>query len=182
METIIDVNETIHLTEVRSTDTAALVRFCNDPEIYANTLTFPKEYTTQSAEDFIKHVMETQKKTGRQMNWAIRLRKEDLLIGGIGLVTLEGDPPFKAEIGYWLAKPFRGQGWMTEIVSTFTEFCFNQLQIVRVFGRVYIHNPSSMKVLEKAGFDKEGVHRKEYIKDGRFLDSVLYAKINPLIK
>lgn len=46
--------------------------------------------------------------------------------------------------------------------------------VVRIYANVYETNPSSMKVLENAGFSKCGIHRKSYFKNGLFIDCHYY--------
>lgn len=171
------INQELKLTPVENADQEALVHFCNDPELYANTITIPKVYTQQSASDFLELIKKKEQECGFQTQWAIRLNNSGLLIGSIGLVDMGGEPPFKAEIGYWIAAPFRGKGWMTDIVEKFVEFCFDHFKLTRISAKVFSHNPASMRVLEKAGFEKEGVAQKEHLKDGQFLDTVLFATV-----
>ena len=51
------------------------------------------------------------------------------------------------------------------------------LGLERVYAGVYSNNPSSMRVLEKAGFVREGVQRRAVIKRGEILDLVMYARL-----
>jgi ribosomal-protein-alanine N-acetyltransferase len=44
---------------------------------------------------------------------------------------------------------------------------------------VFAWNPASMRVLEKCGYEREGVQRRAAFKDGRFVDLVLYACLRP---
>lgn len=175
-EGIIRVTETTYLSPFRRTDGPDLVAYCNDPEIYANTLTFPKNYTLEDAENFFNLLSNLDSKQPFNLHWAIR-NKDGHLMGGIGLVFLEGDPPFKGEFGYWLAQPFRSKGIMTDVVLAFSEFCFMQLGLKRLAATVFPDNTASVKVLEKAGFKREGLLRNNFIKDGQLMDVWLYARI-----
>jgi len=85
---------------------------------------------------------------------------------------------FTAELGYWLAEPFWGNGIMTDAVRALSEYAFKELGIQRIFAEPYTTNAASARVLEKSGFSLEGVIRAAVFKDGRMLDQYLYAKLN----
>ena len=65
---------------------------------------------------------------------------------------------------------------MTEVVPAFVESCFHKFPLYRIYAEPYANNPASARVLEKAGFVFEGRLRKNVIKDGQILDSLLYAR------
>jgi [ribosomal protein S5]-alanine N-acetyltransferase len=81
-----------------------------------------------------------------------------------------------AELGYWLGENFWGGGIMTEAVAVFTDFCFNNFPLRRTYAEPFANNPASARVLEKAGFVFEARLKHNVIKDGKLLDSLLYAK------
>jgi [ribosomal protein S5]-alanine N-acetyltransferase len=82
-------------------------------------------------------------------------------------------------MGYWLAEPFWGRGFMTETVAGFTEYAFERFRLVRIYAEPYATNRNSCRVLEKAGFALEGRLRSSVFKDGQVLDQFLYARIRP---
>jgi len=65
---------------------------------------------------------------------------------------------------------------MTEAVAAFTDFYFENFALRRLSAEVFANNPASACVLEKAGFVFEGRLKNNVIKDGKFLDSLFYAK------
>jgi len=81
-----------------------------------------------------------------------------------------------AELGYWLSQEFWGRGIMTEAVAVFTDFCFENFQLRRVYAEPFANNLASSRVLEKAGFAFEGRLKNNVLKDGKLLDSLLYAR------
>ncbi|MFX6949463.1 GNAT family protein, partial [Acinetobacter baumannii] len=87
-------------------------------------------------------------------------------IGGIGLILNSDVYIMSAEIGYWLAEPFWGQGIATEAVRQLVEYTFYYFDIVRLYAEVFETNKASMRVLEKNGFYLEGVRRKAVFKNG----------------
>lgn len=99
-------------------------------------------------------------------------------VGGIGVRVEEDIFRHTAEIGYWLGEEFWGRGVMTEVVSAFADHCFKEFSLHRIFAKAFSNNPASARVLEKAGFAFEGRLRSNVIKEGKILDSLLYAKTN----
>ena len=65
---------------------------------------------------------------------------------------------------------------MTEAVTAFTDFWFDTFPLRRIYAEAYANNSASARVLEKAGFVFEGRLKNNVIKDGKLLDSLLYAK------
>ena len=62
-------------------------------------------------------------------------------------------------------------------VAQIVDYAFAALQLNRVFAEPYATNPASARVLEKAGFLREGILRANVIKDGKVLDQFLFAKV-----
>lgn len=62
-----------------------------------------------------------------------------------------------AELGYYLAEEYWGKGVMTEAVRLLCEKLFSETDIIRIFAEPFVHNIGSRRVLEKAGFQLEGI-------------------------
>ena len=102
---------------------------------------------------------------GDPSNWAIR-NAEDHLIGGCGFNDFQMGKSHRAEIGYWLAKPFWGQGIMTAVVRRACQYAFEEFGLVKIIAHVNATNPASARVLEKCGFEQEG-YLKKHLPQGR---------------
>ncbi|MDX1408221.1 MAG: GNAT family protein [Saprospiraceae bacterium] len=172
---IIRVNQEIILTGITEEDLEVLVERINDPTIYANTLKVPYPYGHSDGKHFIRHVLDFESVHGMQKDWAIR--RDNTLIGGIGLLYEQGLQSHRSEIGYWLATPYRNQGIMTAVIRAFVEAVFAGTDLVRLDAHVFVDNPASGRVLEKAGFQREGLLKKAYLKDGVYRDAFLYATV-----
>ena len=170
----IDVNDRIHLSEFRSSDKSAFVKHLNDKDIYDNTLRIPYPYSEEDAEKFIGIAAEATAKQGHPVHFAIR-DDDDQLIGGCGFDGLSYG--HRAEIGYWLAKSYWGRGIMSDVVHSACAFAMAEWKLVRITAHVFEFNSASAQVLEKSGFEFEGLLRKHHQKDGKFLDSKLYALV-----
>ena len=81
-----------------------------------------------------------------------------------------------AELGFWLGEAFWGRGVMTDAVSLFVPWAFPTIRSdTHLCARLFSYNVGSARVLEKAGFLREGLLRRAVIKEGRILDEWLYA-------
>ena len=151
-------------------DLDSLVKYANNWNIAKNlTDGFPHPYTRESGEAFIK--MATQDDPIHI--FAIDIDGE--AVGGIGIHPQSDIHRKNAELGYWLAEPFWGRGIVTEAVKEVVEIAFRIYDINRVFARPYGANLGSQRVLEKAGFTLEGRFEKTLIKNGEYLDELIYA-------
>jgi len=168
------VNATIHLSEIRPSDKRAYVEHLNDKDIYDRTLRIPFPYTDTHADEWLALVEKSSKQHGQPVNWAIR-NEADSMIGGIGFDSLALGKSHRAEIGYWLAKPYWGRGIMTAVVQRVCQHAFEGFGLAKITAHVFSHNPASARVLQKCGFREEGFLRKHFFKDGRFLDARLFA-------
>jgi RimJ/RimL family protein N-acetyltransferase len=154
----------------READKATLVRIANNWQIAKNMRNlFPHPYTAADADAWLK-VLEMRNPL---TNFAVTVSDE--LVGGLGL-SLGSDVHFRtAELGYWLGEDFWGRGIATAAVRAFTRYGFDAFDLLRIFAGVFSWNPASMRVLEKAGYVREGVLRKSVVKDGHVLDQAVYA-------
>ena len=170
----IAVNNQIHLSEFRPSDKPALLESLNDREIYDRTLRIPFPYTDAAADEWLALVAKITKQQGRPVHFAIR-SAADALIGGCGFDGFQVGKSHRAEVGYWLAKPFWGRGIMTAVVQRLCKHAFEEFGLVKITAHVFSFNPASARVLEKCGFQEEGFLRKHFLKDGQFLDARLFG-------
>src|SRR6516162_10369737 len=105
------VTANIFLSEIRPADKAAYIEHLKEKAIYDHTLRIPFPYTEADAEEWLALVQKATQEHGQPANWAIR-NESDYLIGGIGFDDLTLGKSHRAEIGYWLAKPYWGRGIM----------------------------------------------------------------------
>lgn len=168
------VRDGVTLTEFRPTDIDRCVRHLNDEAIYRVTLRIPYPYESKDAEDWLAIVDRKTRDAGRTVDFAIR-DADGELIGGIGFDAVRLG--HKAEIGYWLGRPYWGKGLMTDIVRVATQFGVESLGLVRIEAIIFQGNDASCRVAEMNGYAFEGVLRKSTRKDGQFIDTLLYAHV-----
>jgi RimJ/RimL family protein N-acetyltransferase len=170
----ISVNHQIHLSEIQLTDQAACIEHLKEKEIYDRTLRIPYPYTEADFQAWMDIVEKTTEQQGQPVHWAIRNEKH-YLIGGCGFDSFQVGKSHRAEMGYWLAKPYWSRGIMTAVVRKACEFGFAEFGLVKIVAHVFSDNEASAKVLEKCGFQEEGYLRKHYLKDGNYRDARLFA-------
>ena len=134
---------------------------------------FPHPYTLRDARAFLKHAVAS----GDPTNLAIEA--DGLAVGAIGYVPGRDVERFSAEIGYWLGESFWGRGIVTEALSLVTRHAFEQMNYLRLFALPFADNLGSIRVLEKAGYVREGILRASSVKYGQPRDQYLFAKVNP---
>jgi ribosomal-protein-alanine N-acetyltransferase len=151
-------------------DADSIARHANERDIWLNLRdAFPHPYTRANADGYISHVLTQSPRT------SFLISVDGSAVGSISLKPGSDIERVGAEIGYWLAKEYWGRGIMTDALRALTGYAFNQLGLNRVFAVPFTHNAASARVLEKAGYAREGVMRRSAIKDGKLLDQYLYA-------
>lgn len=177
MKTNIPVNDSLSLTAFEAGDKPNLLLYMNDQELYNNTLMVPSPYTEADADKWLDICSKELADHGHPINWAIRHQNAGV-IGGIGSLLRTGLDGHRDEIGYWLAKPFRGQGLMTEVVGKYCLYLFESrpaLHRIEAFTKTF--NGASGKVLQKCGFQKEGYLHHYILKNGEFQDVIIYGRL-----
>ena len=153
-------------------DVPSIVKYADNRKIWQNLRDgFPHPYTVSDAENFITRVNSSNPRT------AYAIATETEAVGSIGMLQGVDVHRFTAEMGYWLAEPFWGQGIMTEVVRFFTDWIFSEFGLHRISAVPYATNIASHRVLEKAGFQKEGIIRSGAFKDGKVVDQIMYSVI-----
>ena len=131
----------------------------------------PYPYSEKDAIEFITATLSAEKDT----QYAFAICYGDKAIGSIGVFRRDNVHQYTAEMGYYIAEPYWGKGIMTEAVRQMCAYIFERTDIVRIFAEPYAHNSASCRVLEKSGFQFEGLLRQNAIKDGQSLDMKMYA-------
>jgi ribosomal-protein-alanine N-acetyltransferase len=155
----------------RLDDAESLAKYANNRKVWlALRDLFPHPYTTQDAHEFLRRAI------GEQPTTKFCIEVNSRAVGGMGIHLGQDVHRHTATLGYWLGQNFWRRGIMTEAVAALTDFCFENFTLRRVSAEVFANNPGSARVLEKTGFIFEGRLKNSVIKDGKLLDSLLYAK------
>ncbi len=151
-------------------DEGSLVLHANNYHVWKNLRDFfPHPYTHQDALDWINFCKDEEP----VQNFAIVVNGQ--AAGGAG-IALHTDVDRKtATTGYWLGQAHWGKGIATEVLRAMCHYSFQMFDLARLNADVFHTNIASGKVLEKAGFGREGYRKKACFKDGEFKDLVLYG-------
>lgn len=103
-------------------------------------------------------------------SWTIRLDNQV-----IGLAEADIAKGAIARMGYFMAEEHRGKGYTTEALRVVLEWLFTQTAVHRAEADITCTNIASCRVVEKLGFRREGVWRKNWFWNGAWHDSVQYA-------
>ena len=163
--------ERLKLVPIEMSDAVSAAKHANNKVISENTLAIPHPYTEESAKEWIESInWET------DYVWAIKESGKNEMIGAIGLHSIK--PEFKAELGYWLGEEFWGSGYMTEAARSVVEYARTEMNLIRLDTGVFTHNEGSRRVLQKVGFENEGL-RKKFQKrfDGTIMDEEIYGLV-----
>lgn len=83
------------------------------------------------------------------------------------------------EIGYWVRTPDTSNGYAQEITNALIRYAFSALSAHKVTICHADGNHGSQKVIEKLGFEKEGVKRQcEALPDGQLVDTHIYGRLD----
>lgn len=99
------------------------------------------------------------------------------LAGGISVGNIRRGVAQSAQIGYWMGERFAGRGLMLEALRLIVPYAFETLRLHRLEAACIPKNARSVRLLEKAGFRREGLLRGYLKINGAWQDHYLYALI-----
>ena len=151
-------------------DLPGLVRYANNAEIARYLIdAFPHPYTTEHGQAYLDFA------TSQAPGCIFAIEVAGQAVGSIALHPQADIHRKNAELGFWLAQPFWGQGIITEAIRRVVAHGFQTLDITRIFARPFGTNRASQRVLEKAGFSLEAQFTQTLFKNGEFVDEWVYG-------
>ena len=153
-------------------DLTNLVKYANNNNV-AKWLTngFPHPYTQEDGKAYLSSIAND----NPTKVFAIDVNGE--FVGAIGIFPQSDIHEKSAEIGYWLAEEYWGNGIMTQAIREIVAYGFQTFDIVRIFARPFATNLPSQRILEKAGFTLEARLKNALFKNGEIIDEVIYSKL-----
>ena len=100
---------------------------------------------------------------------------DDKPIGGISISNIRYGVAQMCNIGYWMGEKYAARGYMGQCVGVIVYYIFNELGLSRIEAACLPQNERSLRLLESAGFMREGVLRKYLEINGERSDHVLYS-------
>jgi [ribosomal protein S5]-alanine N-acetyltransferase len=154
-------------------DAKELQRLIGDRDVSDTLLLVPYPYLDGMAEEWIdKQSSEYQE--GKFVQFAISARNVGVLMGTIGLNNIIHEYQ-RAELGYWVGKPFWGKGYCTEAAWVVVRWGFEAIGLNRISATHMTRNPRSGRVMDKIGMKHEG-HMRQYGKKwDKYEDGEMWA-------
>lgn len=134
----------------REDDAEALYKYASDPAI-GLVAGWPPHTSVENSLEIIRTVFSAPE------TYAVVLKETDEPVGCCGIMSSNSlhaaeMQTNEAEIGYWIGKPYWGQGLIPEGVKALLSRCFNDLELGAVWCGYYDGNDKSRRVCEKCGF------------------------------
>ncbi|MBE6930593.1 MAG: GNAT family N-acetyltransferase [Ruminococcaceae bacterium] len=142
-------------------DAEELYKYASDPIIGQNC-GWPAHTSVENSRQVIRKILSAPE------TYAVVLRETGLPVGSVGIMTpghggMAKMADDEAEIGYWIGRPYWGQGLIPEAVRELQRYCFEELGCAAVWCCHFTTNDRSRRVMEKCGFV---YHHTEYGVDG----------------
>ncbi|WP_232703239.1 GNAT family N-acetyltransferase [Halobacterium wangiae] len=156
-----DGNE-VTLRTVEEADLEFVQRVRNDPAV-RQPLTLNRPANAEQIEAFFENAISSEDGA------ALLVCREEEPMGMVALFS-EDDVTGTATIAYWLDPEFWGNGYATEAVGLLVEYAFAERRLHKLRAEVVEPNDGSQRVLEKLGFQREGLLRDEKFVRGEHVD------------
>jgi RimJ/RimL family protein N-acetyltransferase len=159
-------DETVELRTVEEEDLEFVRDHINDPEVW-RTLGSAEPHNLKAEEEWFETI------SGEDDDVHLLVCIDGEPVGSIGLHLARNWG--LGELGYWIAPTHWGNGYCTAAVRLVVGYAFDHRRLHKLAADVYDHNPGSARVLEKVGFEREGVRREEAYVDGEYRDLLRYG-------
>lgn len=162
--------ERLILNEITDQHVEELSVILSDPEVAKHDYFYPTK-NLEEVMQFIERYGE-ERQDNEEITWGIFEKSTKKLVGTCGLGDFL-DQAKRAEIGYALAQDHWGKGYATEAIQAVVAYGFEVVGLNRIEASITPGNESSVRVLEKNGFTREGlVRQRDYLK-GQLVDSII---------
>ena len=168
------VSNNIKLSGITGADVDDIVTYMQDKEISEGTSRIPFPYTIEHARLWVEDNQIYEEENGFKRNYAVR-DETGKMLGCIGLHFNYGVEADKSEFGYWLGKPYRNRGIMTDAIKKMAGIAREQHKLKMLEAHVFEFNVASQKALIKAGFTETARIPALYEKDGKKIAGIKYA-------
>lgn len=161
------------LRELVKSDATTLLSMLSTEEV--GKFISPPPTTPEGFEKFIAWVIR-QREAGAQMTFGIVPEGFD---HAVGLVQIRAVAPnfSVAEWGFAVGSPFWGTGLFLASARTALDFAFEHTEVNRLEARSIVHNGRGNGALRKMGAVQEGVLRGSLLKDGKYIDQIMWSII-----
>jgi len=169
--------ERLHLRLIDLADTSDVFEFTSDAEVEKLTGMFSLHKDLDETAAFIQTDFIDQYKQHKCIPWAVMHKSDNKVIGIVQVCNYKARH-FRGELGYTFARSCWGKGIATEAAQAAIDFGFNVLGLHRIEATVDPRNMASKRVLEKCGFQYEGLLRDCYFLRNEFCDRMVFALLS----
>jgi len=165
-------SDSYFLREQTLDDAQDFLEYYSDPLVSKHIISFiPKNI--EEAKNEVKYWMNVSSYNDG-IYFAIARKSDNKMIGSVG-VSGANRTHNRIEASYDLAKEYWGRGIMTEALKAVLKYAFEELKFNRIEAFAVPENIGSHKVLEKCGFQMEGILRQHRYHLGEYVDIVIYS-------
>ncbi len=135
--------------------------------------------TKAETEEYLKKLINRTKVVEadiQAMYWFVRRKDNNNLLGTATLVNINKGRE-SAEIGYGIDPNHWGKGYILKLQNTLIKYAFESLKLNCLYGTTMENNERTISSILAAGFQKEGISRDYYHKQGRFIHGLKYSML-----
>ena len=164
--------ERLLLRRIDKNDVDEVLALRSNPQ----TMKYIPRPLAKSREDALEHIAMIEDKivNNTGINWGISLKGNPKIIGIIGHYKISPEN-HRAEIGYLSLPETNGKGYMSEAIKAVVAYGFQQMNLHSIEAIIDPENIASEKVLQKNGFVKEAHLLENELREGKFLDTIIYS-------
>lgn len=162
----------VTLRHLEESDTDSLFEIFSDPEALRYWSSPPFKERVE-AEKLLAEIHDNFRQK-ELFQWGIARRSDDQIIGTSTLFRFD-DQSRRAEIGYILNRRFWGNGFIGEALTALIGFAFEKMNLHRIEADIDPRNSASVNVVERLGFQKEGLLRERWIVGDEIQDTLFYG-------
>jgi len=167
--------ERLILRNICEDDTDFIFHHFSDPWITQYLMDEPPVENLDEAKAIVEYYLNPEMKNHNR--WIILRKKDQRPVGTCGFHKWD-KAHLHAEIGYDLAADCWGQGFMSEALRAVISGAFTRMKLNRIDAMVYIGNSRSIKLLQKLGFEQEGLLREYFYLNNTFFDHLFFGLLH----
>ena len=160
------VGERVYLSPINKDDFEIYTKWLNDYAVGGGLGTFTQMLSLNKEQKILEEM------TSEGQNYAIVKAKDDILLGNISLMDIDGYHR-RATIGLFIGEAEnRGKGYGGEALRLLIDYGFKFLNLHNIMLHVHSDNEQGIACYKKVGFNEFGRRRESVFKDGKYYDDV----------
>lgn len=160
------------LRKLTMQDASDIEKYAGDYDVAKTTLSIPHPYPKGSGISFIQST-ERAEQMGKVILFAIEEKHSGQFIGVMNFNLSKEHQ--RAELAYWIGKPFWGKGYGTEAAQKLIGYGFEKLDLNKIHAAAFASNPGSWRIMEKVGMKREGLLQQHLVRFHEVHDVVYYG-------